>query len=54
VLGAVVPDALGQDAVQLIMQGLVQTIRQPEGTSSPLESLNAPAPPLASPDHPPG
>lgn len=29
VLGAVVPEALNQEAVHLIMQGLVQTIRQP-------------------------
>lgn len=34
VLGAIVPDALNQDAVHLIMQGLIQTIRHPDAQAT--------------------
>jgi hypothetical protein len=43
VLGAVVPDALGQDAVHLIREGLVRTVRHPDNPT-PQGSISAQAP----------
>ena len=48
VVGAVLPDALGQEAVEVIRQALVRTVRHPENASE-METLNEPVPPGESP-----
>jgi hypothetical protein len=55
VVGAVLPDALGQEAVEVIRQALVRTVRHPEDPAV-AEALNEPVLPVESPvapDRPP-
>ena len=58
VMGAVLPDSLGQEAVEAIRQALLQTVRHPDNATAG-DALNEPAQPArpvespAGPGHPP-